>query len=295
MVTRAESSATFPPGAPVIRVDYHKPDELVKVFQGQDAVICAIGNTGHLGQKAMINAAEAAGVRRFILNDFGWDRDFRGIPEFDTILGGFRESSDYAKGKAAANPGFTYTGITISVCLDYVSATPYSSSPAQKTQLSRRCLTGTQALRSAPAIGFDMHNRSALIYDSGTEPFTAVTLHGLGQAVVGVLQNPAETANRFVRVRSVQTCQNEVLGTFEKVTGCKWDVRQATTKELYEAGRRKKEGGDMRWVADLIAMQLYEAGAGRSLVAPSWEESDSPMLGVAEETVEAIVEKAMKE
>lgn len=174
-------------------------------------------------------------------------------------------------------------------------ASPFTSSPGHKTRLLPRYLTAIQALRYAPVIGFDIRNRSALIYDSGTEPFTAVTLDGLGQAVVGVLQNPAEAANRFVKVRSVQTCQNEILGAFERATGCKWSVQQLTTRELHEAGKRKKEGGDMAWVADLVAMQMYEAGAGRSLVASSWEESDGPLLGVVEETVDQVVEKAMRE
>lgn len=125
IVTRAESPAAFPSGVPVIHVDYHKPDELTKAFEGQDAAICAVGNPGLLNQNVILDAAATADVRRFILDDFGWGRDFRGIPEFGVILDGCRESWDYARGKAKANPGFTYTGITISVCLEFVRLTPY--------------------------------------------------------------------------------------------------------------------------------------------------------------------------
>lgn len=124
-ITRADSPATFPPGMTVFRVDYQRPDELTKAFEGQDAVVCVLGNHGLLKQNVILDAAEAAGVRRFILNDFGWGRDFRGIPEFDIILDGFKESREHARAKAAANPSFTYTGITISVCLDFVSGIPF--------------------------------------------------------------------------------------------------------------------------------------------------------------------------
>ena len=142
-------------------------------------------------------------------------------------------------------------------------------------------------------MGFDVREHSALIYDSGTEPFTGTTLQGIGQAVVGVLENPVATANRFVKVRSVQTCQNELLKAFERAAGNKWSVRRSTTEELLESGRRKKAEGDGGWIADLVVAQLYEEGVGRSVVAPSWEEADSPLLGVAEETVDSIAEKAL--
>lgn len=142
-------------------------------------------------------------------------------------------------------------------------------------------------------MGFDLRERSALIYDSGTEPFTGTTLQGISQAVVGVLSSPAETRNRFVKVRSVQACQNELLAAFEKATGTKWSVQRSTTKDKLESGRRKKEEGDGSWVIDLVVAQLYEEGVGRSVVAPSWGESDSPLLGVVEETLDEVVEKAL--
>ena len=113
--------------------------------------------------------------------------------------------------------------------------------------------------------------------------------------MAGVLRNPVETANRFARVRSVQTCQNELLAAFEKETGTTWSVSRSTTKDLLETGRRKKEEGDGSWIIDLVVAQLYEEGVGRSVVVPSWEESDSPLLGVAEERVEEIVRKAARE
>ena len=132
-----------------------------------------------------------------------------------------------------------------------------------------------------------------MIYDDGTAPFTNTTLSGMAQSVVGVLRNPPATANAFVRVRSVQTCQNELLAAFERATGAKWDVRRSTTEELLASGRRKKEAGDKSWVADLVVAQLY-AGEGRSVVAPAWEESESPLLGVVEESVDDIVAKALE-
>lgn len=145
-----------------------------------------------------------------------------------------------------------------------------------------------------PLMGFNIASNTAIIYDSGTEHFTGTTLHGIGQSVAGVLQNPAETANRFVMVRSIKTCQNEILEAFESATGKKWAVRRSTTKELFEEGRRKKAEGDRGWVLDLVVGQLFDVGVGRCVLAGERGESDSGLLGVGEETVGGVVAKALR-
>lgn len=74
----------------------------------------------------MIDAAEAAGVKRFIINDYGWGPDSHGLPEFDEIHAKRREQWNHAKGKAEANSAFTWTGITTGNPIDWVRI--YSSS-----------------------------------------------------------------------------------------------------------------------------------------------------------------------
>lgn len=124
IVTRAESTASFPDGLPVIKIEY-TPENFVKALLGQDAVVCVVGPTGIHHQTAMIDAAEAAGVKRFIVDDFGWGPDARGLPEFQNVRIRRKAPWDHAKERAEANPGFTWTGITTGnpidwVCDDYV-------------------------------------------------------------------------------------------------------------------------------------------------------------------------------
>jgi ribosomal protein L12E/L44/L45/RPP1/RPP2 len=175
-------------------------------------------------------------------------------------------------------------------------------------------------------MGFNIAERHATIYDAGTEEFTGTTLEGIGQSVVGVLSHPAETANRFVKVRSIQTSQNELLEAFEKVTTTttsatttnnnsttntaeekegekeekeegdkKWQVSHSTAQQLLVDGRKKHaEGGGRGWVLDLLVFQLYAPDEARCVVASSREESDSPLLGVREESADEVVEKARR-
>lgn len=142
-------------------------------------------------------------------------------------------------------------------------------------------------------MGFDVRQRSAIIYDQGTEHFTGTTLEGIGQSVIGVLQHPEQTANRFVTVMSIKTCQNELLEAFESATGGKWDVKRSTTKELKERGRAKLRAGDGGWILDLVVAQLFDEGEGRCAVAQSREQSDSDLLGVIDEMPQDVVSKAL--
>ena len=141
-----------------------------------------------------------------------------------------------------------------------------------------------KALKKFPTLGFDVANRTATIYDSGTERFTGTTMNGIARAVVGVLRHPQTTANRHLLVRSVETCQNELLAAFEEVTGQKWPVVHETTEDLFVRGREKLDKGDRGWVLDLIVAQLLEEGKGRSIVVAA-DKADNGLLGMPEENV----------
>lgn len=119
IITRTESSSTFPAGLPVIRTSYTL-ENLTTALAGQDAAICVVGPGGIGAQVTMIEAAESAGIKRFIVDDFGWGPDFRNLPEFRTIHAHRRAGWDLARARAQENPNFTFTGITSGNPIDWV-------------------------------------------------------------------------------------------------------------------------------------------------------------------------------
>lgn len=143
-------------------------------------------------------------------------------------------------------------------------------------------------------MGFNPSTHSATIYDSGTESFTGTTLQGIGQAVLGVLQNLASTGNRFVKVRSIKTNQKSLLQAFENATGREWEVHRQSSLALRESGQAKFKAGQGGWILELVVAQLYEEGEGRCLLVNDHERGDCEMLGVREESVEDIVAKVLK-
>ncbi|KAJ3560506.1 hypothetical protein NPX13_g9279 [Xylaria arbuscula] len=143
-------------------------------------------------------------------------------------------------------------------------------------------------------MGFNITERRAIIHDTGTEEFTGTTLEGIGQSVVGVLQHPAETANRFVKVRSIKTCQNELLAAFQKATQegqRQWEIDRSTAQHMLEEGRGKHAQGQGGWLLDLLVYQLYAPGEARCVVKA---EEDNAILGIRQESADEVVEKALR-
>ena len=89
-------------------------------MKDHDAVVCAVGVGGIATQVIMIDAAEAAGVKRFVVDDFGWGPNSRTFPEFEAIRSQRQVAWDHAKARAEANQNFTWTGITIGNPIDWV-------------------------------------------------------------------------------------------------------------------------------------------------------------------------------
>jgi hypothetical protein len=149
-------------------------------------------------------------------------------------------------------------------------------------------------MKKFPMMGFDVENHHAIIYDAGTERFTGTTLSGIGQAVVGTLLNPLATANRFLAVQSICTCQDELLSAFEAATGERWKVERQTTEELIKSGKEDFSDEIGMWRLKLAVATLYDVGQGRGMVSATREESDANLLGVKEESAGEIVAKLLQ-
>ncbi|TLS27771.1 hypothetical protein PpBr36_01017 [Pyricularia pennisetigena] len=270
VVTRRDSRAEFPPAvSSVVRTSgYADLAELHSALRGQDAAICALAPGALPFQEGIVVAAEAAGLRRLVVSDFGWGPDHRRhLPDFADIGDARSVPVHRARALARSNPAFSWTAVAIGNPIEW-------------------------ALKKFPTMGFDISTNTAIIYDTGTETFTGTTTQGIAQAVIGVLRNPDETANRVVRVRSVQTCQQELLAAFRDATpGREWTVRHETVASLIERGRAKREEG-LPWHLDLAVAQLYEEGQARSVLV-SRQDSDNDLVGVRDETVAEVVAKVL--
>ncbi|KAJ3962748.1 hypothetical protein N0V92_000540 [Colletotrichum tropicale] len=147
-----------------------------------------------------------------------------------------------------------------------------------------------QSLALFPDFGFDLKQHSATIYDSGNEPFTAMSIAKIGKPIAAVFLHPEETKDRHVSIAALTTSQRKILAELEKQTNTKWKATTISTDEARREGRIKLQSGDHKgaYVAFLVA-QLYQDGAGRSVL----DGVDNDLLGVEPESLKDIVKGAL--
>jgi putative NADH-flavin reductase len=123
-ITRPTSTSTFPQGVPVRRADPSSFEELKAALAGQDAVVSASGAPAVIGagQDPLIDAAAAAGVRRFIPSEYGHGAHrFSEDEPLKEIIGRKIRTLEYVKEKAQRNEGFSWTAVATSMWFDWVS------------------------------------------------------------------------------------------------------------------------------------------------------------------------------
>ncbi|KAK4101231.1 NAD(P)-binding protein [Parathielavia hyrcaniae] len=242
-ISRETSNSTFPDGVEVRRADLTSVEALTKAFAEQDVVVITVPAQESGNQNQYVDAAVAAGVKRFIPAEWGFNtRPGKLSPGLASVLGGKTKTVDYLLEQTKAHPSLTWTGIATGTFLDW--------------GFDR----GVYGINAATKI--------ATIYDSGNEPLSASTLPFIAQSVVAVLQpqqRADQTANRYYDVVEQTFTQNELLRLFEEETGSAFAVTRVSTKDLARARDEKLAKGDPgAWVLALC-LGTFADGCGQAV------------------------------
>lgn len=239
----ASDKVKFPAGVEKKAVDYASVESLKAALAGQDAVVSTFGTMAIGDQRPLIDAALAVGVKRFIPSEFGCNtRKASGV--LGAVLTAKVKTVDYLDELAKANSGFTWTGLSIGWFFDF-------------------CL-------SVGWLGYNLKDKTAVVYDSGNEPSQSTNLYFAGRAIAGVFTHLDETANKYLEISSFNPTQNEIMRILEEETGEKWTVTHVNTKDLQKIGEEKigrfdYDGG----VLDLLNVWQYQDGAGNAPIKTS--------------------------
>jgi uncharacterized protein YbjT (DUF2867 family) len=116
-LTRSTSTTTFPPHVSVHKTDYSH-SSLLAAFKGKDAIVSAIATYSTTQQKAIIDAAVEAGVKRFLPSEYGVDTSRPEIYDFLPPAIMKQEVVEYLKTKEA--DGLSWTAICVGAWFDWV-------------------------------------------------------------------------------------------------------------------------------------------------------------------------------
>jgi saccharopine dehydrogenase-like NADP-dependent oxidoreductase len=127
ILSRAGSKSTYPSNAKVITIpDTPTHDDYVKALQGQDAIVSGLGFEGKPTEKALIDAAIEAGVKRFLPSEYGVDNT---NPVASALSPVFKRKADileYLKSKEAT--GLSWTAVPTGMWLEWYVLGSTSSS-----------------------------------------------------------------------------------------------------------------------------------------------------------------------
>lgn len=203
-----------------MRADYDSHESLKDAFKGQDAVISLVGGMAIGDQNKLIDAAIAAGAKRFLPSEYGCNTADKRTHEIVPFFKAKSDTLEYLKSKEKE---ISWTAVATGPFFDWIGF-----------------------------VGLDAASKSATIFDDGKTVFSTTKLAQIGVAVANALKNADSTKNQWVYISGFQTTQNEILAAAEKVTGTQWSVKHATVKGIIEDGRAKIQKGDLSGILPLL-------------------------------------------
>jgi uncharacterized protein YbjT (DUF2867 family) len=250
------------PDITIKEVDFSRSDSIQPALAGVTVVVSCLATLAIGSQKALIDAACAAGVRRFIPAEFGMD-SLNSLCIRLPVCQPKDATQSHLAQKSLENPGFTWTGIANGLFLDW-------------------------GLKEGFIV--DLARHTATLYNGGDIPFSATTLADVAKAVVGVIANQDGTANRLLYIHSTTTTQQRLIQYAKDNDGKEWSLRRKDTKDvLQESFAELEKGNDQAAMDGFCVVAMFDPSYGGDFA----NHLDNALLGLQtldENAVRAIVE-----
>jgi uncharacterized protein YbjT (DUF2867 family) len=213
------------PNITVAHVDFTSVANLTPALSGIDVVISCLTTSAMGVQNPLIDAAVAAGVSRFIPAEFGMDSQNPLAMRLPVCIMKV-DTQNHLREQVRLHPEFSWTAVANGLFLDW-------------------------GLEFAFIV--DPRKHAATLYNGGDVPFSATNLADVVRAVIGIVENPPETANRVVYVHSARVTQNQLIRYAREKDGVEWDVSVKDTQTIKRVSLEELEKGDE---ADVDAAML---------------------------------------
>lgn len=249
VLTRQESTSTYPSNVQVAPVDYSSIDSLTSTLKGQDAVVSTVATPDLHSQNTLVDAAVAAGVKRLIPSEFGCNTlnsKVAALPAYESRVA----QQEYLATKARDSPNFSYSLVMNRVFFDW-----------------------------GLMVGFilDLKSRKASLYDGGDRPFSTTTLSGIGKAVAGVLRHPEKTKNRAIYVNEAVLTQRDIMKIADGIKPGNWETIVVDTVKMEQDAR---DGLKQPNPSPYLTYDFYKRAIWGEDFGQVFEETDNELVGL---------------
>lgn len=265
LVRSAGKIPNLPATAKEAVVDFISHDSLVAALKGQDAVVSALGSQPGTAQaqKALAQASADSDVKRFIPSDFGSNLDNPEVRKLAVFKDKFELRDELER--LAKEGKLTWTSVYNNAFLDWGLEHKFILDPVEG---------------------------KATLWDGGEHLISVTRLAAVGQAVVGVLKHPDETANRVVLVQEAAVSLKQLVEIAKEFTpGKTWTVVESSTEDVVKKSNEALSKGIFEvWVF----VSLIFRAAFSNVTGAHFAKNDNALVGV-HELSEAELKAVVKE
>lgn len=227
---------------------------MTAALQGIDGVVSTVAGGAIKSQTVLIDAAVAAGVKRFIPSEYGsctTHPQLQTLPLYENIF----NIRQILQAKAEAG-NLTWTVVACGGFQEFL-------------------------FNGGMLLNFERHE--ARLFDEGDNRISSNSLANVGKAIVGVFKNFAATRNKIVRISEVIVTQNQVMKIAADLRpDITWKIDKVQTSVLLKEGidDYQTDGATMPVVMNMIG---GTAMAGDTY-GSAYDETDNHLLGVKDMT-----------
>lgn len=231
-------------------------ESLTAALKGIDGLVSTVAAAAIENQIVLIDAAIAAGVRRFIPSEYGsctTSPKLEAMPFYAPVF----KIKHYLQEKAKAGK-LTWTVLACGAFLDFLFGRP---------------------------ILLDFANQKATLFDEGDNRTSSTSLPNVGKAIVGIFKHFEATNNKIVRVSEVILTQNKLLRVAEGLRpDIKWEISKVETSAILKEGLDEFTAGDFSM--PVIMKILTGTALAGDIYGGAYDETDNELLGVKKLTEE---------
>ena len=256
VLTRSKQTDEYDASIKVLEVDFTSVESLTAALKGVDGLVSAVASSVIESQTVLIDAAVAAGVKRFIPSEYGsvtTDPKLETLPIYASMFNIRRYLQEKAKTEK----------LTWSVLA---------------------CGAFTEFMFKSPFV-LDLVNHKVKLFDEGDNRMSTTSLPNVGRAIAGIFNNAKATENRIVRVSEIIITQNGLLKIVEELRpDIKWEKSKVPASAVLKEGLDGLKGGDFTF--PVIMKVLMGTALAGELYGSAYDETDNKLLGIKELTDE---------
>jgi hypothetical protein len=225
---------------------------LAAALKGIDGLVSTVAGTAMENQTVLIDAAIAAGVKRFIPSEYGsvtTNPKLEALPIYASMF----KIKQYLQEKAKTGK-LTWTVLACGAFLEFLFGGPML---------------------------LDFVNHKATLFDEGDNRISSTSLPNVGKALAGILKNSEATKNKIVRISEVILTQNKLLRIADGLRpDIKWEISKVLASAVLKEGLDGISAGD--FTVSVIMKIVTGTVAAGDVYGSAYDETDNELLGIKE-------------